>query len=50
LIPIQTLATGPTGFLTEGIPGFVLGGIRRIQSVVLPSEEAEPPPEERADS
>jgi hypothetical protein len=42
LIPIQTIATGPTGFLTEGIPGFVLGGIKRIQSVILPSEE--PPP------
>ena len=42
LIPIQTIATGPTGFLTEGIPGFVLGGIRRIQSVILPSEGAAP--------
>jgi hypothetical protein len=40
LIPIQTIATGPAGFLTEGIPGFVLGGIKRIQSVILPSEEA----------
>jgi hypothetical protein len=40
LIPIQTIATGPTGFLTEGIPGFVLGGIRRLQSVILPNEEA----------
>ena len=52
LIPIQTIATGPAGFLTEGIPGFVLGGIRRIQSVILPSEEqpAAPPEDEAADS
>jgi hypothetical protein len=46
LIPIQTIATGPTGFLTEGIPGFVLGGIRRIQSVILPSEEPPAPSDE----
>jgi hypothetical protein len=52
LIPSQLLATGPAGILTEGIPGFVLGGIRRIQAVVLPSEPAEPPPSAggRADS
>lgn len=51
LIPIQTIATGPAGFLTEGIPGFVLGGIRRIQSVILPSEEpAAPPAGDAADS
>lgn len=50
LIPIQTLAKGPAGFLTEGIPGFVMGGIRRIQSVLLPSEEAPLPSEERVDS
>ncbi len=50
LIPIQTLATGPAGFLTEGLPGFVMGGIRRIQSVLLPSEDAPLPPEVRADS
>jgi hypothetical protein len=43
LIPIQTIATGPTGFLTEGLPGFVLGGIRRIQSVILPNEDAAVP-------
>ena len=40
LIPIQSIATGPAGFLTEGLPGFVLGGIKRIQSVLLPSEGA----------
>lgn len=40
LIPIQSIATGPAGFLTEGLPGFVLGGIKRIQSVILPSEGA----------
>jgi hypothetical protein len=40
LIPIQSFATGPTGFLTEGLPGFVLGGIKRIQAVILPSEGA----------
>jgi len=45
LIPIQTLATGPAGFLTEGIPGFVMGGIRRIQSVLSPSEGAALPAE-----
>jgi hypothetical protein len=45
LIPIQTIATGPTGFLTEGIPAFVLGGIKRIQAVILPSEESEAPRE-----
>jgi len=51
LIPIQTIATGPTGFLTEGIPGFVLGGIKRIQSVILPSEEvAAPSDDDTADS
>jgi hypothetical protein len=51
LIPIQTLATGPTGFLTEGLPSFVMGGIRRIQSVLQPSEDAPLPPEApRADS
>jgi hypothetical protein len=42
LIPIQSLATGPAGFLTEGLPGFVMGGIKRIQSVLLPSEDAAP--------
>jgi hypothetical protein len=42
LIPIQSIATGPAGFITEGLPGFVLGGIRRIQSVLLPSEEPAP--------
>jgi hypothetical protein len=46
LIPIQTIATGPTGFLTEGIPGFVLGGIKRLQSVILPNEGAAVPPED----
>ena len=40
LIPIQSIATGPAGFLTEGLPGFVMGGIKRIQSVLLPSEGA----------
>ena len=51
LIPIQTLATGPTGFLTEGLPSFVMGGIRRIQSVLQPSEDAPLPPDApRADS
>jgi hypothetical protein len=50
LIPIQTLATGPAGFLTEGIPGFVMGGIRRIQSVLLPSEEAPLPSDAEVDS
>ncbi len=40
LIPIQSFATGPAGFLTEGLPGFVLGGIKRIQSVILPNEGA----------
>jgi hypothetical protein len=50
LIPIQTIATGPTGFLTEGIPGFVLGGIKRIQSVILPSEEPAASDEDTADS
>jgi hypothetical protein len=51
LIPIQTIATGPTGFITEGIPGFVIGGIKRIQSVILPSEEAKAPAgEDRAGS
>jgi hypothetical protein len=50
LIPIQTLATGPAGFLTEGIPGFVMGGIRRIQSVLLPNEEPPLPSDDRADS
>jgi hypothetical protein len=42
LIPIQSIATGPAGFITEGLPGFVLGGIRSIQSVILPSEEPAP--------
>jgi hypothetical protein len=51
LIPIQSIASGPAGFLTEGLPGFVLGGIKRIQSVILPSEGAAlPKPEGRADS
>ena len=51
LIPIQSIATGPAGFLTEGLPGFVMGGIRRIQSVLLPSEGAALPAEPgRADS
>jgi hypothetical protein len=50
LIPIQTIATGPTGFITEGIPGFVLGGIRRLQSVILPNEEAAVPEDDTADS
>ena len=50
LIPIQTFATGPAGFLTEGIPGFVIGGIKRIQSVILPSEEPAPAPSDKADS
>ncbi|MEN8159461.1 MAG: hypothetical protein ABFS41_05230 [Myxococcota bacterium] len=51
LIPIQTLATGPTGFLTEGLPSFVMGGIRRIQSALQPSDDAPLPPEApRADS
>ncbi len=40
LIPIQSFATGPAGFLTEGLPGFVLGGIKRIQSVIVPNEGA----------
>jgi hypothetical protein len=42
LIPIQSIATGPAGFLTEGLPGFVMGGIKRIQSLVLPDEAAAP--------
>jgi hypothetical protein len=51
LIPIQSIATGPAGFLTEGLPGFVMGGIKRIQSVLLPSEGAALPAEPgRADS
>jgi hypothetical protein len=51
LIPIQSIATGPAGFLTEGLPGFVMGGIKRIQSVLLPSEGAALPADEgRADS
>jgi len=51
LIPIQSIATGPAGFLTEGLPGFVMGGIKRIQSVLLPSEGAAMPAEPgRADS
>jgi hypothetical protein len=51
LIPIQSIATGPAGFLTEGLPGFVMGGIKRIQSVLLPSEGAALPADPgRADS
>jgi len=51
LIPIRSIATGPAGFLTEGLPGFVMGGIKRIQSVLLPSEGAALPPDAgRADS
>jgi hypothetical protein len=51
LIPIQSIATGPAGFLTEGLPGFVMGGIKRIQSVLLPSEGAALPADSgRADS
>ena len=51
LIPIQSIATGPAGFLTEGLPVFVMGGIKRLQSVLLPSEGAALPANPgRADS
>ena len=51
LIPIKSIAAGPASFVLEDIPAFVWGGLKRIQSVILPETEA---PEsigtERADS
>lgn len=52
LIPVKSLtAVGPASFMLEGLPGFVRGGIQRIQSV-LRSRAKSPasPSQSRADS
>ncbi len=36
LIPIKSLASGPASFVLEGLPGFVWGGLKRIQAVLGP--------------
>ena len=36
LIPVKSLTSGPAGFVLEGLPRFVIGGIKRIQSVFTP--------------
>lgn len=48
LIPSETLAEGPAGFLLKDIPGFVIGGVKRIQSVLTPRAAA-PEPNETKD-
>jgi AsmA-like C-terminal region len=37
IIPMKTLLKGPVGFVFEGLPSFVVGGLRRVQDL-LPSE------------
>ena len=48
LIPIQIDRDGPgRASSPRGLPGFVLGGIKRIQSVILPSERRRAGPRSR---
>jgi len=53
IIPVKSItAVGPASFMLEDLPGFVWGGIQRIQSVLLPSRRRPQPveAEERKDS
>jgi len=44
LIPAKSIASGPASFAFEGLPGFVAGGIRAIESALLPERPGVPPP------
>jgi hypothetical protein len=50
LVPMKSLASGPASFVFEGLPAFVRGGIRRIQSVLPSGSETGAAGVARADS
>lgn len=51
IVPVKSITEmGPANFVIDGLPEFVWGGIRRIQSVLLPRADAPQPKQERADS
>ncbi|MCP5071601.1 MAG: hypothetical protein GY946_34000 [bacterium] len=49
IIPVKSItAVGPASFVLQDLPGFVWGGIQRIQSVLLP-RQARPQPAQNAE-
>jgi hypothetical protein len=41
VIPMKTLMKGPVGFVFEGLPSFVRGSLRRVQTMLPTASEGE---------